>query len=118
MDVTQQVVVQVVPEMDLHQLQMEQVLTVHQALMVLLFPLSLAQLTAVAVVVEIDIQLHRLEQRVQVDQVVLVVVVLVMLKAMEVQQVILVEAVAVEEVTVLTTVHQMPEVVARDLADL
>jgi hypothetical protein len=55
MDATQQVVVQVVLEMDLHQLQMEQVLTVQQVLMELLFPLSLAQLTAVAVAVAIAI---------------------------------------------------------------
>ena len=60
MDATQQVVVLVVLEMDLHQLQMEQVLTVQQVLMVLLFPLSLAQLMAVVVEVAIAIRLpHR-----------------------------------------------------------
>jgi hypothetical protein len=60
MDATQQVVVLVVQEMELHQLQMEQVLTVQQVLMELLFPLSLAQLTAVEVAAEIAILLPHL----------------------------------------------------------
>jgi hypothetical protein len=60
MDATQQVVVLVVQEMDLHQLQMEQALTVQQVLMELLFPLSLAQLTAVEVAAEIAILLPHL----------------------------------------------------------
>jgi hypothetical protein len=60
MDATQQEVVQVVLEMEILRPQVEKVLTVRQALMVLLFPLSLVQLMAVAVAVEIDIPLPHL----------------------------------------------------------
>jgi hypothetical protein len=113
MDVTQQVAVLVVLEMELLQLRMEQALTVQQVILALLFPLLLAQLTVVAVAVEIAIHFHLRQAAVGLaEPVVMAAAVLVALKATEMQEVILVAVVAVAAVMVLMQMDQMLELVA------